>query len=405
MLGLTSICIFLFSALSLAVTSGYSFGALPLLLASTCLLWKRPRLNLQRQDYLLLGTLLLYFFVFTANMLYHADPTRELDIPLRALLAAPVLLLLLAYPPRPAAWWSGVAIGAIASAALAFWQLIVLHLERPQAATSNAIHYGNASMLLGMLLLCGLGWAREQRNRTTWTLLILAGTLAGVLGSIVSGSRGGWLVLPVCTGIIALHHAKTHDKRYIIGAVIVIIITLGSLTYALPNSQIRKRMDIAVNEMQDFEYGADLKWSSVGQRLEMWRTALLMSSEHVWMGIGRTGYLEEKRIMVAEGKMSDVISNYTNAHNDYLDTLVKRGITGLLALLLLFLAPLALFARALRHSASPAQPYALAGVVLCTCYMIFGLTTSSLTLNIGIIMLVFPMVILWSMLRHQERTT
>ncbi len=37
--------------------------------------------------------------------------------------------------------------------------------------------------------------------------------------------------------------------------------------------------------------------------------------------------------------------------------------------------------------------------------MIFGLTTSSLTLNIGIIMLVFPMVILWSMLRQQERTS
>ena len=114
MLGLTSVCVFLFSALALAVTSGYSFGALVLLLASTCLLWKRPRLNLQRRDYLMLGTLLLYFLIFTANMLYHGDPARELDMPLRALLAVPVLLLLMAYPPRPEAWWSGLAIGAIA---------------------------------------------------------------------------------------------------------------------------------------------------------------------------------------------------------------------------------------------------------------------------------------------------
>ena len=404
MLGLTSVCVFLFSALALAVTSGYSLGALVLLLASSWLLWKRPRLHLQRRDYLMLGTLLLYFFIFTANMLYHADPARELDIPLRALLAVPVLLLLLAYPPRPEAWWSGVPIGAIGGAALAFWQLIILNLERPQAATSNAIHYGNVSMLLGMLSLSGLIWAREQRHRAAWSTLLLVGGLAGILGSVVSGSRSGWVALPVCAGIIALHYAKKDGKRYIASAAIAIV-ALGAVTYSMPDSQIRKRMHAAVEETQNFEHGADLKLSSVGQRLEMWRTALLISRDHLVVGMGRTGYLEAKRVLAAEGKMSNVISDYTNAHNDYLDTLVKRGITGVMALLALFLVPLTLFARALRRGSAAAQPYALAGVVLCTCYIIFGLTTSSLTLNIGIIMLVFPMVILWSMLRQQERTT
>ena len=102
--------------------------------------------------------------------------------------------------------------------------------------------------------------------------------------------------------------------------------------------------------------------------------------------------------------MSEIVLHHTNAHNDYIDSLVKRGIFGLLALLLLFLLPLALFTRALLRSTVEASPFALAGVMLCTCYMIFGLTTTSLTLNIGIIMLVFPMVILWSLLRQQERT-
>ena len=99
------------------------------------------------------------------------------------------------------------------------------------------------------------------------------------------------------------------------------------------------------------------------------------------------------------------VKDYTNAHNDYHNALVKRGVIGLAALLALFLVPLTLFTKALRHGPASPQPFALAGVVLCTCYMIFGLTTSSLTLNIGIIMLLFPMVILWSMLRQQERTS
>lgn len=42
MLGLTTVCVFLFFALSLAVTSGYSSGALIMVLASMVLIWKRP---------------------------------------------------------------------------------------------------------------------------------------------------------------------------------------------------------------------------------------------------------------------------------------------------------------------------------------------------------------------------
>ncbi|MGK5079412.1 O-antigen ligase family protein [Janthinobacterium sp. HLX7-2] len=403
MLGLTSVCVFLFSALALAVTSGYSFGAVALLLASTYLLWKRPRLNLQRRDYLLLGTLLLYFGIFTANMLYHADPARELDMPLRALLAVPVLLLLLAYPPRPAAWWSGLAIGAISGAALASWQLLALEMYRPQAATSNAIHYGNVSMLLGMLSLCGLGWTRAQNHRMAWSILLLAGGLAGILGSIISGSRGGWLVLPVGGCLFSYYFSNGRGPRYLavllgLGA----LLAVSMLAYTLPNSRVPQRVAVAIDDIQQFQDTENVT-TSIGQRMEMWRTAWSLSSNDIWLGMGRSGYLAAKQQLANEGKMDKIIKDYTNAHNDYLDALVKRGIIGALALLVLFLVPLTLFFRALRLSAAPARPYALAGVILCSCYMIFGLTTSSLTLNIGIIMLVFPMVILWAMLRQQER--
>ncbi|MDN2716147.1 O-antigen ligase family protein [Janthinobacterium sp. SUN120] len=402
MLGLTSVCVFLFSALALAVTSGYSFGALALLLASTCLLWKRPRLNLQRQDYLLLGTLLLYFCVFTANMLYHADPARELDMPLRALLAVPVLLLLLAYPPRAEAWWAGVAIGAVAGTILAIWQFFMQDMPRPLAATSNAIHYGNISILLGMLAMCGLDWASTQPHRWLWRAVLLLGCLAGIVGSIISGSRGGWIALPVCLIFLVIHHSKKHGKRYLVIGLLALA-GLSIVAYVFPHSTIKERITLGISNLHTFEDRGEVN-TSIGQRIEMWRTAIDMSQQHPWTGLGRNGYMEQKSMLVAEGKANISIRRHTNAHNDYLDALVKRGIIGVLALLALFLVPLSLFARALRHSAPGAQPYALAGVVLCTCYMIFGLTTSSLTLNIGIIMLVFPMVMLWAMLRQQERT-
>ncbi|OBV37656.1 O-antigen ligase [Janthinobacterium psychrotolerans] len=401
MLRLTSVCVFLFSALSVSVDSGYSFGAVGLLLSSACLSWKRPRLGLQRQDWTLIAVLLAYFSVLVANMAYHGDPGREFDMPLRALLVVPVLLLLLAYPPRPAAWWGGVAVGAIAGAALALWQFTMQDMVRPQGSTSNAIHYGNVSMLLGMLSLAGLEWARTQRRALAWCALLLAGCLAGVFGSILSGSRGGWIALPVCVLIIAMHNARAHGKRYL-------VITLSTMAllmvtaYYVPHSPIRERAAMAVTEVEKMNDPANAT-TSIGQRFEAWHTALLLSTEHPLLGIGRNGYLDEKKQWVREGKMGPDTSEATNAHNDYLDVLVKRGVIGLLALFGLFLLPLYLFGRALRHGAATAHPYALGGVVLCVCYIIFGMTTSSLTLNIGIIMLVFPMAMQWALLRHAQR--
>lgn len=403
MLRLTSVCVFLFSALSLSVGSGYSLGAVVLLLSSTCLLWQRPRLGLQRQDWLLIAALLAYCLVFVANMLYHGDPGREFDMPLRALLVVPVLLLLLAYPPRPEAWWSGVAVGAIAGAALALWQFTMQDMERPQGSTSNAIHYGNVSMLLGMLSLAGLEWARARRRALAWSTLLLAGCLAGVFGSVISGSRGGWVALPVCVLIIAMHNARAHGMRYL-AITLSAMAVLAAVAWYLPHSPIRARTAIAVTEVKKMNDASNAD-TSIGQRFGMWRTALQLSTERPLLGIGRSGYMEEKRELAEQGKIADITRNYTNAHNDYLDTLVKRGAVGLLALLGLFMIPMALFARALRHGAACGQPFALGGVVLCTCYIIFGLTTSSLTLNIGIIMLVFPMAMQWALLRHAQRGT
>lgn len=400
MLRFTSVCVFLFSALALAVGSGYSLGALALLLGSACLLWKHQRLELQRNDRLLIGTLLTYSLVFIVNMAFHGDPMREFDMPLRALLAVPVLLLLLAYPPRPEAWWAGVASGAIGGAVLAIWQFVVQHMPRPEAATSNAIHYGNVSMLLGMLALCGLEWARKQQRRTAWYAFLLAGCLAGLFGSILSGSRGGWVALPVCVVLVAIDHARVHGKRYVT-MILSAMALLMVLAYYAPYSPVRERTAEAAIQVEKFT-AADNKDTSIGQRFEMWRIALLLSRQQPLLGLGRNGYLEQKEVLVNEGKMAPFTVTVTNAHNDYLDALVKRGIVGVVALLLLFLLPLTMFAQALRHGTLAGRPYALSGVVLCISYMIFGLTTSSLTLNIGIIMLVFPMVMLWALQRHAQ---
>ena len=115
--------------------------------------------------------------------------------------------------------------------------------------------------------------------------------------------------------------------------------------------------------------------------------------------------VERKAELVRQGLAAPSIEEHTHLHNEYLDALVKRGLPGLLALLALYLTPLALFARRLRDADGAVRSYALAGTLLTAAYLTFGLTQAFLTHNNGVMIFGFMTVILWASLRTRERLT
>ncbi|MDC8758895.1 O-antigen ligase family protein [Janthinobacterium sp. hw3] len=358
---------------------------------------------MENNDRWLIGALALYFVINAGVLAFHGAPLREYDAPLRFLLAIPALLLLLAYPPAPSALWTGMAVGAISAGLFASWQQVIGGADRA-SGTTNPIQFGNISLLLGILCLAGLAWALAQAHKLRWLLLLVAGAILGMLGSLLTGSRGSWIALPFCIGLLAIHHYSAHGKRSLrIGLLILAGLTgLVTLAYALPQSNLRARIERAEREQQAYANTGNAD-SSVGARLEMWRTGLIIAPEHLWLGWGKDGYVARKHALVQKGLAAPVIDDYNHLHNDYLDALVKRGVAGLLALLLLYLTPLLLFARQLKRGGIAAQPYAIGGVLLCVSYILFSLTQSFTTHNNGVMMLSFLIIMLWSSLRARQR--
>ena len=401
MLVFTSVAVFLFSAIALVVASGFSLGAGMLVLGSMALLARRPApFGLERQDGFLIAVLAIYFAVSIASNLIHAAPAREYDAPLRFLLAIPALLLLLAYPPRPTAFWSGLALGGIGAGLFSTWQFFGGGQMRP-GGTTNPIQYGNISMVLGVLCLCGLSWAQRQPHRSFWTCILGAGMLAGLAGSLLTGSRGSWLGLPVCLIIFLMHHAGTASRRLLRGGVIAFCVALAML-WMVPQSGLKARTQLAVTEAGDYMAHGNAD-SSVGARLEMWRAGVAMLPGHWLLGWGKQGMLDGKAELVRQGAAAPSIEEHTHLHNEYLDALVKHGLPGLLAVLALYLAPLRLFARHLRHPDNAVRDYALAGTLLVVSYLAFGLTQAFLTHNNGVMIFAFMTVILWANLRTRMR--
>ncbi len=395
----TSFAVFISCALALVIASGFSYGAALLFLAGAVLLWKRPALHLTRDDRLLCWIFAGYFLLHAVeNGLQHAA-LRDYDAPARFLFAVPVVLVLCAWPPRAAALWSGVAVGGIGAGIFAASHHTDVR-ELTLGGLTNPIQFGNIAMVLGMLALAGVGWALHQPRRWLWVALLALGAAGGIAGSILSSSRGSWLALPFCLCIVVVHYALTHGRRVLFAGLGASLILFGGL-YAQPESDFRQRSDLAEKEVQAYLNGrsTDSTGTSVGQRLEMWRAGATMIPGHLLLGVGKEGYMEAKQALIDAGRANPAIAQHTHLHNDYLDALVKRGVPGLLATLAVLFAPLWLFARRL-NGPREARPYALAGVLLCICYSVFGLTQAFFTHNNGVMVFAFWTAMLWTLLRH-----
>lgn len=391
----TSVAVFLFSAIALVIPSGFSFGAVLLLVGSAALPWKRIKPKLKTADRVLIVVLAQYFVICVLANLIHHEIAREYDIPSRFVLVIPALLLLLAYPPNPAAIWGGLAVGAIAAGIFAGWQNLDMGLSRADGFT-NPIQFGNISLLLGVLCLAGLPWAKSRHQAVFWTGLLLVGAELGILGSVFTGSRGSWISLPFCLFFLYRCYGDEFGKR----RAILVLFAIVAL-FATPNSGVKERIQQAVAETTDYVNAGDAENSS-GARLEMWRIGLMIFPEHPWLGWGKQGYMNKKEQLIEAGQASPIISEHTHLHNEYLDALVKRGLPGLASVLLLYLAPLLLFARAMKRAGPKARPYAVAGMLLVACYLGFGLTQAFLTHNNGVTMFAFLLAVFWASLRGHE---
>lgn len=381
--------VFLLGALALAVPSGYSIGAALLVLASA--VWVRSAVPLSAQDRWVIVALVTYGVVVGGlSMIDHG--AKGFDRPVRFLLAVPVLLLVLRFPPRQAWLWAGLASGAISAGSWGMWQKLVEGAER---ATGHlqVIQFGNLSMLMGVLCFAGLGWAVVQRQRFWWVGLLLIGGLFGMIGSLMSGSRGGWIGLPVIAFVLYRgygRHLATSVKLAAVGLMLAIVTTV----YLLPQTGVQHRVQAAVSDISLYVSGGERN-TSLGLRFEMWRGAAQLISERPLLGWGEAGYYDGQVALAEKGVVTQMVTLFDHAHNEFIDVLAKQGLVGLAALLLLYMAPLKVFAPGLLHPDLNVRALAVAGTLLPVAYIDFGLSQTFLAHNSGAMFYAFWLAVLW----------
>ncbi|WP_240488151.1 O-antigen ligase family protein [Halomonas sp. ALS9] len=350
--------------------------------------------SMGRGDSLLLALLLGVGVVELAVGVWHSSLNKAMPLASAAWLAALAFVIIRSVPPRPSAWWFGLALSGLGTGGWAAWQKWVVGLTRATGHPPlHSIFFGNLSLLVAFLCLAGLGWAWQQRSaRFFWVALLLSGAMGGGLASALSGTRGGWLALPLVIWVFYCGYARRWRAIWRWLALIALIaVMIGA--YATPYSGVEKRVDKAVAEVHRYTESTD--YGSVGARLEMYRGAIRLIYERPFVGYGHQGYLPAMQRLEAQGVLSPELGNYWHAHNDLLDAWVRRGLPGLLMVVSLYLIPLWLFFPGLRSESSLQRSYAVAGMLLPIAFMSFGLSYSFFAYPAGVAVYASWLIFLW----------
>ncbi|RJG27288.1 O-antigen ligase family protein [Massilia cavernae] len=367
---ITAILMFLFPFLSLVTPFGVGLCSFLFLIAGVFVL-RDGNSALRRHwpslRWVILPFLLNFLFVLGCYLLRdHA--LGAVEKPVRMLLAVSALALVLAAKPdRKALWW-GVIGGAAGALLLVGYQRVFLDMDRP-GGLLNAITFGDIALSLALLALAATVDVRAHRQ-VVWPAL---GAVAGLVASIMTGTRGGWLGLALAALVFVAygHVLRSWRSRVMVVSSFALVVA----TYFIPATGVQERVHQGVAEATVWFDGGSA-FSNVGTRLELWKAAATMIEEAPLLGRGEADYLQALKEMVAAGQLDPVVLTLPHFHNESLQALVTGGVVGFAIWAGMMLAPFMFFAHALRERKASAQEFALAlaGILLVTGYVGFGLT-------------------------------
>lgn len=389
-----SAAIVLFALLGLVIPSGYSVGAVLLLIGGIYAYIKtyhQPLLIDKKTHYLLL-VLALFSLEGVINALWHGLSGSTYDKTLRFALAIPAFYLIRWAQPKLHWVWLGLIGGGLATGLTAYYEKFMLGMERAGGYT-HTIQFGNLSMLLSLFCVAGLGWAFSLKNtkqRRLFIVLLLLGAISALISSLLSGSRGGWVGLPFVFLVLYKSYHQLFSLRIKL-VVAGLILLSGATVLFTPQLNVQHRIQSAVSDVEQYYQGNSN--TSVGARFEMWQGAVQLIQAKPLLGWGKDHYNPAIQALIDQGRASPVISEYGHAHNDFLDQTAKHGILGLIVLLALYAVPIWYFSAYLQHQDLAIRAVATAGTLLPVAYIDFGLTQSFLAHNSGIMMYAFWLVI------------
>lgn len=239
---------------------------------------------------------------------------------------------------------------------------------------ADPLVFGYTALTLGLMSLVSIHLLGKD-SRPVLTLK-LAGVAIGFYLSIMSGSRTGWLAVPVVVAVWAYRQKFSNDKVWRALALGMAVASMVGF-YAM-SATVQQRLLLGVHEALDYPWVGLAPETSVGSRITFLRIAFDMFVSSPFAGHGDNGYdltALPQHIYTYASQESLHLAFNAGFHNEMVSNVVRFGIGGLLAAATLFFIPMALFVRQSGSDSRVQQANALLGLVLTICFVISSLST------------------------------
>ncbi|GMQ47944.1 O-antigen ligase family protein [Vibrio sp. 10N] len=253
---------------------------------------------------------------------------RSIEYPAKALLLCIVSYVVIFTRASTASLCYGLVAGGVLGALISGYDVYIQHWRGFGAMMP--IQKGNAAILFSTMLFTLSFYWYKSNQKLAW--LCLLGANLALAASIMSLSRGGWVLAPLTYLIAAGVFFKQTARHYTAIAILSLIATV-TLVFTTAPVGLEERVAVVASEAQS-EQG------SVGVRIEMWKFAWQLFAEKPLMGWGEDALQPRLDIAVASGELSNYARTFNgNAHSAYFNALSQRGVIGFIGLMAFLAIP------------------------------------------------------------------
>lgn len=390
--------IFCFFTLLLVFPKGYDYGSTSLLVASVLFvfysIYKKFKIKeIIKQNNPIFFVVSLYFLIALFFIILHGDKFKLIDNPLRAFLFLSVIIFVIYTKIKFDVLLYSIPVGSFVAGLVALYQYYVLHL--PSAFWEQMkIQSGDIAMSLGLFsFIIALYLFDIKKNR--FALVTAIAGLFGVLASVLSFARGGWVGVPLIFVFVLYMYRNMISKKLL--SAVVLSILVGGISLSTNEQFVGRILDVKNNLSH---YSQNSKDGSIGARLDMWKMGVDAFIEHPISGWSLKALDEYKKSLADKGIVSSEFTVYSHLHNQFIDELAKKGILGGGAILGIFLIPLCSFYRKQKKFPNNKKIKLLTtlGIVHVLATMSYCLTQTFLAHNSGNIFYFFVLIIFYALM-------
>jgi O-antigen ligase len=275
----------------------------------------------------------VYCIFHIAYRYFEGLPLDELDPPFRYLAAIPIVIYLQIHGFSRTALGLGLAVGCLIGGGAGIYEVVSGQAVRAgMKAAHHPIPYGT---LVTVMAVCAIYHATIARNLALQSLIAL-GAIVGFVAAFYSGTRGLYPAILLALSYLGYRKLRAIgvNRRSVVVALSALILTACFGAYQLPTVQ--ERIAATAHELRKIESG-NLN-TSIGQRLQMWHTALYLFRRNPVFGTGfdkKARSAQAAPFLAAHGYQKKLLDLYDHFHNEYLHALAAYGLTGFLALMAL----------------------------------------------------------------------